>query len=142
MAPGNADLSATISGQPDPVAVSNQLIYTVTVVNSSPNVASNSVITDNLPVGFTFVAASVGCTEVGGIVTCDLDDLPANSTSQVAIVVTPTAIGTFVNTATASSDTSDSVSSNDVGSTTNTVLATLPGNADISTTKSGSASRV
>ncbi|NKB23976.1 MAG: DUF11 domain-containing protein [Kiritimatiellae bacterium] len=139
-AEGTADLSTSASSQPDPVAVCNQLIYTLTVVNNGANVASNTVITDSLPSGFTFAAASAGCTEVGGIVACDLNDLPANSTSQVAIVVTPTTTGTFVNTATTSSDTSDPVSSNDVGSTTNTVLATLPGNADISTIKSGSAS--
>ncbi|NKB23979.1 MAG: DUF11 domain-containing protein [Kiritimatiellae bacterium] len=135
---GQADLSVTKNSHIDPVVLNNLLLYTITVINSGPNTASNTVVTDTLPTDFSFDSASLGCTESGGTVTCNLGDLANGSTSQVAILVVPKNIGTFTNTATVSSVAEDFNPSNDTALAINTVIAAAPGSADLDTVKSGS----
>ncbi len=87
--------------------MSNQLTYSITVINSGPDTATDVIVVDPLPATFNFATASVQCTDVGGIVICNLGNLLSGNTNQVAIVAIPTVTGTFVNVATSSSATGD-----------------------------------
>src|SRR4051794_7025261 len=105
-APGDADLSITKTGSPDPVVAGNNLTYTIRVENpaTSTGPATNVVVTDNLPSGVGFVSATGGtCQKSGSTVTCDLGQVNAGSTAVVTIVVKTKKAGTLSNTATVSS---------------------------------------
>jgi uncharacterized repeat protein (TIGR01451 family) len=126
-----ADLSITKADSPDPVTVGEPLTYTLTVTNGGPNQATNAVIQDILPANATFVSASPGCTESGGVVTCNLGNLANGASATREIVVQPTAPGTLNNEATVDSDTADPNEGN------NTATATTQVNvADLSISKS------
>jgi hypothetical protein len=65
------------------------------------------------------------CTHAGGVVTCDLSTLEANSHWTIQIVVTPTRAGTIVNTASASAIGDDPRRSNNTR-TERTTVTTPP----------------
>lgn len=108
-APVTTDVGITQTGAPDPANVARELTYTLTATNVGPGVPRSLVVTDALPAAAAFVrvTASAGgnCSTptVGttGTVRCTWDDPPVGSVHTVAIVVTPTAVTTLVNTATA-----------------------------------------
>ena len=56
-----ADLSVTKSGPPT-VNAANNIVYTLTVANAGPSVATSVVITDALPANVTFISATGGGT--------------------------------------------------------------------------------
>ncbi len=112
-----ADLQVVKSDSPDPVQSGNTLTYTLAVTNHGPATALNVVVTDTLPGAVSFVSAVPGapdCTESGGVLTCDLGDLSASTTTTVTVRVTvaPGTAGQIVNRATVSSDTFDTVPGN------------------------------
>ena len=96
-------LSLSKSG-PTTVTQGQNITWTVTVTNSGTADASNVVVTDTLPAGFTFVSSSPGaptCTEVAGVVTCTIASVPKGG-GQVSISIeatAPTTCGPFTNTA-------------------------------------------
>ena len=96
------DLAITKTASSDPVIAGNTLSYTLTITNSGPSNATG-VTLDTLPTGATFVSAtpSSNCTDAGGIMRCDLANLAAGASTQVAIQVTvdPVARGTLSNIA-------------------------------------------
>src|SRR5437016_1604915 len=121
----SADLFANKSG-PGTAAAGSNVTYTVTIGNVGPDDAVNAQMNDDLPAGMTFVSAvqtggptftcstpSVGGT---GSVTCDLATFTAGSTATFDLtfnIPLATAPGTtFINTATAKSDTPDDTSEN------------------------------
>jgi uncharacterized repeat protein (TIGR01451 family) len=106
---------------PDPVSVGQQLNYTITVRNNGPSIAPGVTLTDTLPAGVTFVSASSGCSNAAGTVTCNLGAIGVNATSQVTILVTPTAAGSLSNTATVSTPISDPIVGNNTGQASTTV---------------------
>ena len=53
-----ADLSVTMSASPNPVFVTNTLVYTMTVSNAGPGSAENVVIVQSLPPGVGYVTTS------------------------------------------------------------------------------------
>ncbi len=57
-APPSATLSLSKIGTPDPVVPGNQLTYTLTVTNSGPSPAANTIVTDATPTNTTFASAS------------------------------------------------------------------------------------
>lgn len=61
--------------------------YTLTVHNAGPGTAEGVKATDAIPPGVTFDAASAGCSQSGGVVTCDAGDLAAGATKTFAITV-------------------------------------------------------
>jgi uncharacterized repeat protein (TIGR01451 family) len=90
-----ANLNVAISDTPGTVAAGNNLTYNVTVTNNGPSDATNVTLVNNLPVSpppaVVFVSATPGqgnCGEAGGVVTCDLLTIPAQSSVNVTIVVT------------------------------------------------------
>jgi len=85
-----ADLSVTQTDTPDPVLAGNRLVYTLTVVNNGPAIATQVALTDTLPSGVTFVSATPdqgSCNHASGVVTCDLVILVAGGSAQVIIEV-------------------------------------------------------
>ncbi len=94
----HADLSITKSGSPNPVTIGQNLTYTITITNTGPDPATNVILTDTLPADAEFVSASTGCSQIGGVVTCDLDTI-APGVTTVTIVVKPKKAGVIVNTA-------------------------------------------
>jgi uncharacterized repeat protein (TIGR01451 family) len=84
---GTADLSASITDNPDPVTAGETLRYTVTVSNAGPDPANNVQLTDTLPSGVTFIGATVGCTESAGTVSCPLGQLGTGNSTEITIDV-------------------------------------------------------
>ena len=83
--PPVADLSLSKKDSIDPISPGAKLSYQLTVSNLGPDTASAVRLTDNLPKDVTFSSAK-GCTEKGGVVTCDLGFL--GNDASVPIVVT------------------------------------------------------
>jgi uncharacterized repeat protein (TIGR01451 family) len=107
-----ADLSLAQAVAPDPVPVGFSLTNAVTITNLGPGTAVNAMLTQLLPPGAGFIAASssstVGTlTSAAGTVTCALGNLASNATALVTIVLTNSAPGLMTNTVTLGSDSSD-----------------------------------
>lgn len=139
---GSADLSLTKSDSPDPVATGGALTYLIQVANAGPDVATNVVVTDNLPKGVSFVSAAStqGTCSVKGkgkspTLTCAIGTLasvagPLYNSTPVTItvrVLAPQQAGTISNTASVSSDLKDpSSKNNSATATTRVVGASAP----------------
>ncbi len=112
-----ADLQVVKSDSPDPVQSGNALTYTLAIKNNGPATATNVVVTDTLPGAVSFVSSTPGaptCTQSSGVLTCNLGNLSASTTTTVTVRVTvaPGTAGQIVNRATVSSDTFDTVPGN------------------------------
>lgn len=103
----NADLSIVKTDAQDPIIFGNDITYNLAVTNNGPDTATSAVVTDTLPAGVTFVSASPGCTEAGGIVTCALGDLVNGAVVNLTITVTPGSTGLFTNNSNVTSPTPD-----------------------------------
>lgn len=83
-----ADLSLTKTASPALVTRGSPVIYTLTAHNAGPSTAPAVVITDTLPPGFTFSAASPACFHVGQTVTCDIGSMADGASATATITVT------------------------------------------------------
>ena len=92
-----ADLQVTKGGVPDRLGVGEVLTYTIAVVNHGPSPATAVVLTDDLPGEMNLVSYAPGCSGEAPVV-CTLGALDSGELETVTIVVTPTAVGTPVNT--------------------------------------------
>jgi uncharacterized repeat protein (TIGR01451 family) len=121
--PNTADLSVTKSSSPNPATVGQNLTYTITAANAGPDTATNVTVTDPLPLGVTLVSATSSQGTCSGTlsITCNLGSITAGASATVSIVILPQVAGTLVNSATASSSTSDPTPGNNTGSTSTTV---------------------
>ncbi len=102
-----ANLTLTMTHSPDPIPVGANLTYTLLVTNannpSSLVSASGVKVTDALPPSLAFVSASStkgNCSYSGGVVTCDLGNVPIQSKVIITLVVTATSTGQITNKAT------------------------------------------
>ncbi len=105
----SADLEVTKDDSADPVTPGTTLSYTLTVTNHGPSDASHVMLTDTLPPETIFVASTPGdptCTEVAGVVTCDLGDLSFGESTvvEIDVEVVPSATGVLSNEASVSGD--------------------------------------
>jgi uncharacterized repeat protein (TIGR01451 family) len=120
-----ADLSLTTSDSPDPVAAGANLAYTVRVANNGPSDAASVVLTDTLPAGVTFVAASGAgwsCGHSGGVVTCTRPSLSVGAAPEIIITVKPGTPGALANSVSVASATGDANGANNTATTTTTVF--------------------
>jgi choice-of-anchor B domain-containing protein len=104
-----ADLKATVTDAPDPVALGQNVTYTFTVVNQGPTYSSNTTLTDVLPATMTYVSAtpSQGTCAGATTITCDLGRVEHDGTATVTIVARADATGTITNAGAASADEND-----------------------------------
>ncbi len=114
------------SGAGQAFSVGDTITYDLTVVNDGPSQAPDAVVTDNLPDGVEFVAATAErgrCVEADLVVTCSVGDISVGESIVVSVQLRPTraAAGSqLVNNASAVSDATD------VEESGNTALAEVP----------------
>jgi uncharacterized repeat protein (TIGR01451 family) len=120
------DLSVTKTDSPDPVAVGQELTYTLTVTNNGPGDATGVMLTDSLPANVTFQSASSGCMHATGTVTCSLGDLANGAAATVEISVTPQSEGTITDTASVEGDQTDPDTADNTVSEDTTVQPVTP----------------
>ncbi len=130
----SADLEATKSGPATGVPGGPDLRYTIGVTNHGPSVARSVTLSDPLPAGAVFVAASNGCTFSLGTVACAVGDLAAGASfsATVDLHYPAAATGARTNTVTATSPTPDP----GVFGNTATATTTLVPSTDVSIVKS------
>jgi uncharacterized repeat protein (TIGR01451 family)/LPXTG-motif cell wall-anchored protein len=113
--------------------------YTLVVLNNGPSDAQAVTISDTLPTGFTFVAATgsaATCTAAAGTVSCDLATVAAGTAATVTVTGHVTAgylPATLDNTATVASATADPNTTNNAS----TGSASVSPSADLSISKVG-----
>ncbi len=99
-----ADLTITKTDSPDPVPTGGTLNYTLTVKNEGGKAATDIVVKDTLPSGFTFGSTTVSsgftANQSGGIVTFSGGSLTPGQSATLTITGTaPGNTGTLTNTA-------------------------------------------
>jgi uncharacterized repeat protein (TIGR01451 family) len=133
-----ADVAVFKTGPASGVAGSN-LTYTVTVTNSGPSTATNVVVSDLLPAGFTFVSATPSSTVSNNLVSWPAISLAKNAVSNFTVTAVSAAGGNFTNIAFATSGTLDPNPTNNNGTLTNAqVRTTVAPLADVAVFKAGS----
>jgi uncharacterized repeat protein (TIGR01451 family) len=132
----SADLSIAKSG-PATATPGTNIVYTLSVDNLGPSIATGVVVTDELPAGVDFVSAvaSVGTfSAVSGTVTWSVGNLAPSDpvqTLDITVFIQPAATGQLVNSAAVSSMTSDPDLSNNIA----TLTTTLDAEAGLTVTK-------
>ncbi|PWU12313.1 MAG: hypothetical protein C5B50_21715 [Verrucomicrobia bacterium] len=123
----SADMTLGISAFPAPVTVGNNLTYTITVTNNGPSSVRGATVSQLLPNGVSFVSASSSQGSVAyssGIISASLGHMSVRSTATITVIVSPLLTGTITSTATASSELSDPVPSNNSASVSTVVIPT------------------
>jgi uncharacterized repeat protein (TIGR01451 family) len=135
----SADLRVTKTGPATAVA-GTPVTYTIQVTNFGPSSAQSVTLTDPTPTGLTFVSAGAPC--ASGF-PCALGSIAAGATVSVGVTFNvPAAYTTpdpIVNTATASSSTSDPLPGNNIRSLATPLAAPV---ADVGVSKTAPASVV
>ena len=103
-----SDLAVTNVDSPDPVLISQNLTYTITVTNNGPEAANAASWSDTLPTGVTFVslssAAGWSCTTpavgAGGTVSCTNPSFAVGSTPfSLVVALDPSLAGMTIDDA-------------------------------------------
>lgn len=128
---GNADLSITVTDNPDPAVVGHAVTYTYIVTNNGPDNAAGVVIEAILPAGTSFepLGSDPACSAAAGKVSCLIGNLgaasPGNTATVVLNIIAPPVSGSISNAAVVLSDTNDADLSNNVVSENTMVLYRL-----------------
>jgi uncharacterized repeat protein (TIGR01451 family) len=122
------DLSVTKSGSPATQELNpdTQITWTIVVTNHGPNADTGVQITDPMPGGNTFVSATStqGTCTGGAILTCNIGDMPANSTVTITLITKPSAVGGQTNTVTVSGNRPETNTTNNTASATVQIVGT------------------
>jgi uncharacterized repeat protein (TIGR01451 family) len=111
----SADLAALLTGPASAILGSN-IVYTLTVTNAGPSVASNIVVSDSLPTNLLFISASAGGTSNNFTITWpQIIFLPVGGTSNYTFTVRALAVGTFTEIVSALAVTADPNPTNNTG---------------------------
>ncbi|UFN45121.1 DUF11 domain-containing protein [Nocardioides okcheonensis] len=132
-----ADLVVTKRAVTSPVVAGRPVQYVVTVSNDGPSDAAAVTLADVVPTSISAITATAtagSCAVTAGTVSCALGALPAGRSVQITIdgLLAAGATGTLINSATASSPTTDPAPGNNTGTTTVAITAS----ADLAVTKS------
>jgi uncharacterized repeat protein (TIGR01451 family) len=121
-----ANLSITKSvTSAQPATAGQPVTFVLRPLNAGPATATNAVVTDTLPAGWTFVSATGTnwtCSNAGQAVTCSRPSLSTTAADTITVVATAPANAavaaggsSYTNTATIASDVSDPVPGNNTG---------------------------
>ena len=132
----SADVSLTASAAPEPVGVSSNLVYSLTVSNAGPSTATGVTVSNLIPASVTFVSATGGATPSGGVLLLNFGPLAAGATGSAQVTVQPAVAGKLTNQFQVFGDQSDPVLTNNVATTVSTVTnpPAAPTQADVSLT--------
>jgi len=123
------ELGVGLTATPSIVPTSGILTWSILVTNAGPFSATNVELTDPLPEGVTFdsvISTHGGCTNAGGLVTCNLGTLPPGQVAQIGITVIVGPVdGILSNTVTVTSDEVDLMPANN-SATLATMVTGLP----------------
>ncbi|MGH2679716.1 MAG: DUF7507 domain-containing protein [Actinomycetota bacterium] len=142
--PTEPDVTVDTANEPAGVVLAgNTITYILTVANGGNETATGVQVTDQLQTGVTFVDATVGCAESGGLVTCALGDIGPDAGLEVELTVTVDDgfCGSIVNSAhvSATNETGAATENNDAGDATSAVACDEPAEPDLRVTKSSDA---
>lgn len=120
------DLLVNKVDTPDPVARYTNMVYTITVQNQGPSVATNVVLTENLPHTYlTYISNTVSQGSCGAPVsntmTCNLGNLEVNATATITITMSADALGVDTNTVSVTATEFDTNTANNATSENTTV---------------------
>lgn len=125
----HADLDVTTADSPDPVLLSGQVTYVLTVTNHGPDDAQDVTLIDHLPAGTLVSVASSQGTCNGGTggspVQCLLGSIVNGGAETVTLIVKPAATGVMTNTASVASSSNDPSSGNDTDAEQTTVVLAI-----------------
>jgi uncharacterized repeat protein (TIGR01451 family) len=143
-APLEPDVTIAKANDPDGAVLNGDSIrYTLAVTNQGDATATAAEVTDQLPTGVTFVDATAGCTEAGGLVTCSLGDIGAGASLDVDVTVTvdDAFCGAIRNAAdvSASNENDEALGNNASNGVTNTVECQEPSPPDLQVSKTSNA---
>lgn len=94
-------LTLTMTHTPEPVARTGEVTFVLTATNTGSADLTNTIITDTLPSGTTFVKTNPNCTLGSGTIACILNTIPGGQSVTTSItLLAPAAITGFTNTAT------------------------------------------
>ncbi len=131
-----ADLSLTMSASPNPGLVNTNLVYTMVVSNAGPGSATNVVVSQSLPPGFTFVTITNYPVQVSGSgsnLSLSIGNLLVYQTAEFSVVTIPSFPGVATSVATVGSTEIDPNLNNNTASVT--TFVNLPG-ADLAVSMS------
>ncbi len=133
-----ADLAVFKTGPTNSTAGSN-LVYSITVTNLGTFAATNVIVSDTLPAGFTFISATPpNSSLVSNVVSWAVFKLAANAKTNFTLTAVSLEGGTFTNFATATSDAYDPNPTNNNGTATNSQVRTvIAATADVQVFKDG-----
>ncbi|MBA4178703.1 MAG: hypothetical protein C0505_19410 [Leptothrix sp. (in: Bacteria)] len=121
------DMGIVMTGAPVFVVQGQSITYSLTVTNSGTQTATGASLTNTLPVGVRFVAAttSQGYRSGSSTVACVLGTMAAGASASAQITATVTSTGTLLNTASVSSSEVDVNPLNNNATYTNSASAPI-----------------
>jgi uncharacterized repeat protein (TIGR01451 family) len=120
-----AELALVKSVAPSSVPPGANAVFTLTVTNNGPAAAANTVVTDTLPAGLTYVGNDCGAGFAAPTLTWNVGTLAIGASATCNVTVTVDQAGSFTNGALATSDGTDTVPAN------NSAAATVTGQVNI-----------
>jgi uncharacterized repeat protein (TIGR01451 family) len=136
----DADVQITKSASPQTAVPGTNETYSLNVKNNGPAAAENTVVSDQLPTGLTFVSASPGCTFASGKVTCQVGTMASGATASFTVVTKVPSSQTqrIANTATVTTSTPDP----NPGDNSSTIETPIGPNVNLELTKTASTGKV
>ncbi|MCX6923491.1 MAG: hypothetical protein NT154_09830, partial [Verrucomicrobia bacterium] len=128
--PAAADVGLTmaITNIPPTVVQTTNLYYFLTLTNYGPSTASNIVVTDVLPQGMAFgsgIASPGSVSNNAGVVTWTVASLAKDASASLTLIVRANNIGTFSNSATVTTGSTDLNPDDDTASAEVTVISPI-----------------
>jgi uncharacterized repeat protein (TIGR01451 family) len=115
----SVDLAVTLVDSDDPVGLSSNLTYSITVANHGPADATGVLLTDTLPASVSYISAVASqgtCSNSAGVVTCRLNTISNGAIATVTLTVHGTSGGPIENVVSVSADQTDHTPGNNTAS--------------------------